>query len=84
MLIVRDNFLAQASEEFGLVKDPSSGQIADVLYLIITTEIQCGELANYHMKQSLGAIVFVDDQGEIEETLMPDIFQVASEVEKLA
>ena len=61
MLIVRDDLLAQASEEFGLVKDQSGSQIADVLYLVTTTEIQRGELAGDHMTQSLGAIVIIDD-----------------------
>lgn len=68
-----DDLLAQVSEILGLVEDPSSGQIADVLRLLNTTELQRSELADDDMSQSLGAIVFVDDQGEIEETLRPDV-----------
>lgn len=68
-----DDLLAQVSEILGLVEDPSSGQIADVLCLLNTTELQRSELADDDMSQSLGAIVFVNDQCEIEETLRPDM-----------
>lgn len=84
VVIARDDSLAQIPEILRLVEDPSSGQVADVLRLFNVTELQCSELADYHMTQSLGAIVFVDDQGEIEETLIPDTLQVALEVQKLA
>ena len=58
---MRDNLLAQVSERFGLVEDPGSSQIADVLFLVNTAELQRGELAGDYMTQSLGTIVFVDD-----------------------
>ena len=65
--------LAQASESLRLVENPSSGQIADFDSLPKVVRPQRGELARCCMTQSLGAIVFVDDHGEIEETLMRDI-----------
>ena len=80
MFVVRDDIFAQISEELWLIKDPSSGQIADVLFYVNTTEIQCGEFAGRHMTQSLSTVVLVDDQGKIEESRMPDLVQVTLEM----
>ena len=68
--------LAQASESLRLVKNPSSRQIVDVLHLIDITELQRGEFAGYRITQSRGAIVLINDQGEIKELLISDTVQV--------
>jgi hypothetical protein len=81
---VRDDLLAQVSEEVRLVENPSSRQIVDVLCLLDIIKLQRGELADYCITQSRAAIVFVDDQGEIEELLRPDLVQVTLKMQQLA
>lgn len=55
-----------------------------MLCLLNATELKRSELADYDMTQSLGAVVFINDQGEIEEPLRPDTVEVAFEMQKLA
>lgn len=82
--MVCNDALVQTSEDFRLVENPSSGQIADLDSLSKVFRLQCGGLACCRIAQSLSAIVSVDDHGEIEEALTPDLSQVALEVQELA